>query len=328
MTPLETVNFILSHYNADILQNYKKIEAVFSDLCRDENYKQESNILILAVKAGVPYLLNSIDNSDEWLELKLVERLSKEYGIKNDLALGAIIVWSNAIFSYKKNGVSESKRKNNESNTKSLLKKLLSEGGSENNYLIGKAYLTGVLVKKDIIEYIGIDAKKGYQHLMLASQGRNADAQNYLGYCFEQGIGVSKNLFKAFEYYDKASKKGNLHGKFNLASCFEYGIGVEQDEYKAFSIYQELNDIGYIDAKNKVAWYYENGHIIKRDINKALELYKESANSGNIEAQRYLGEVYHFGIYGEEDIEKAKKWYFLASKNNDSIALQRLSLLS
>lgn len=327
MTPLETVNFILAKYTVDILRNYKKIEAIFSDLCREEKYKQQSNTLLLAVKAGIPYILCSSGEPDEWLELKLVEKLSTEYGLKNELALSAVLAWSNAISNYQNVSKNNSQEHNNKPKNMSLLAKLISEGGSENHYLVGRAYLNGVLIKGNDTEEVGIDANKGYQYLILASQGRHADAQNYLGYCFEQGVGVSKNPSKAFEYYKKASKKGSLHAKYNLASCLEYGIGVEQDEFKALNIYQELSDDGYVDAKNKIAWYYENGHLVHKDLDKALELYKESADAGSSDAQCYLGEIYHFGVYGKEDVEKAKKWYLLASKNNNTKALQRLSLL-
>ena len=327
MTPLETINFILVEYSADILRNYKKIEAIFSDLCKEEKYKQECNTLVLAVKAGIPHALHSRGKPDEWLELKLVEKLTTEYGLRNELALRAVFSWSNAISNYKNIRKTNSQEHNNKPKKRSLLAKLISEGGSENHYLIGRAYLNGTLVKGNDSEEVGVDANKGYQHLILASQGRHADAQNYLGYCFEQGVGVTKNLSKAFEYYKKASKKGNLHAQYNLASCLEYGVGVEQDEQKALSIYQKLSDDGYLDAKSKLAWYYENGHLVHKDLDKALELYKQSADAGNSDAQCYLGEIYHFGEYGKEDIEEAKKWYLLASRNNNTKALQRLSLL-
>ena len=45
-----------------------------------------------------------------------------------------------------------------------------------------------------------------------ANQG-DAVAQNNLGYCYEKGEGVEKNLSKAIEWYKKAAEQENERAK-------------------------------------------------------------------------------------------------------------------
>lgn len=318
MTPTQTLDFILKNYGYDILLEPRRIKAFFMDLCINPEYIQEVNILLLAFEMQIPSELLSHREADELRELTIVKRMTENYGIRKELTLKAIITWSNAIHNY-----------NNKipSCSIAILQRLASQGDANKQYELGKAYLKGNLLQSGYEEYIEKDLQKAFKNFSLSAKSKNSDAQNYVGYCYERGIGVNQDFKKAVQYYKKSAKQNNLHALYNIANCFEYGIGLEQNESKAFELYEELSKKGEADAKYKTAWFYENGIVVEEDIVRALELYKESAKQGSCQAQYYLGKCYQYGYHVNIDNVEAKNWYYLASKNNHSKAKKNLNEL-
>ena len=100
------------------------------------------------------------------------------------------------------------------------------------------------------------DNEKNYSeavkwYLKAAEQGY-ADAQNNLGFCYDNGKGVEKDPKQAVYWYQKAAEQGYASAQFNLGLCYENGKGVEQDQKQALSWYQKAADQGDEDAKAKV----------------------------------------------------------------------------
>ena len=54
-------------------------------------------------------------------------------------------------------------------------------------------------------------------------------AQNNLGVCYENGIGVAEDKRKAFEWYRKAAEQGHVDAQYNLGVCYGDGLGVAKD---------------------------------------------------------------------------------------------------
>jgi len=67
-----------------------------------------------------------------------------------------------------------------------------------------------------------------------------AYAQNILGLIYEEGEGVTKDSFTAFEWYEKAAEQGLLKAKFNLGLCYRYAKGCEKDLAKARTLFEEV----------------------------------------------------------------------------------------
>jgi len=55
------------------------------------------------------------------------------------------------------------------------------------------------------------------------------DAQNGLGSCYEDGLGVDQDYAEAVHWYSLAASQGKASAQHNLALCYENGQGVEQD---------------------------------------------------------------------------------------------------
>lgn len=82
-----------------------------------------------------------------------------------------------------------------------------------------------------------------------AEQG-NANAQNYLGICYEKGSGVSKSETAAVKWYQKSAEQGNLYGQHNLGRCYHLGLGVAQSWAQASNWYQKSAKQGCQAAKD------------------------------------------------------------------------------
>lgn len=319
MKPSEAINYILSNFENDFFKEYRKVEAVFMDLCTDTKHIQEVNTLLIAAKMRIPSRMLEIGRVDGFFEQNSVSKMIEDYGVRSDLAFQAIHTWSDIIYNTKSN-----KKKY------TILKELedsASKGDKEKQFELGKAYLKGFILQDDGKEVIEKDLKKAFHYFMTSARSNHAEAKNYVGLCYDQGIGVSQDYKEAKNFYEQSAKQGSLNALYNLASCYEYGIGISQNESKAFEVYKTLYKHGFVEAIYKIAWFYENGISISVDKRRALKLYKEAAEKGSSQAQYYLAQSYHYPINGKPNIDEAKKWYYLAAKNKHPEANFHLSQL-
>ncbi|MEA1787275.1 serine/threonine-protein kinase [Arenibacter sp. GZD96] len=96
-------------------------------------------------------------------------------------------------------------------------------------------------------------AKKWFQR---AADQNNASAQSYLGYMYHMGLGGSKNIKKAFEFYQKSATNGDMVGMYNLASCYYNGTGTPKNRNLAKIWNQRSCEKGYKHACDFVAKNY------------------------------------------------------------------------
>ena len=75
-------------------------------------------------------------------------------------------------------------------------------------------------------------------HLALAEGGYPL-AECQVGYFYLEGLGVERDLSKAFEWTKKAAGHGDWDAQYNLASFYEEGIGTQADLDLAKYWYQQ-----------------------------------------------------------------------------------------
>jgi len=135
--------------------------------------------------------------------------------------------------------------------------------------------------------YVKLLQKKfleGKQLLLTAADMGNIDALHNLGLVYQQGLGVSIDIPRAFQYFSKAA---------------------ESDHYGACT---RVADILFSGT--------ENGEI-SPDTKKAYEYYYKAATGGNDpDAQNSLGILFEEGISVRKDAKEAFKWYKLAVKTS------------
>ncbi len=77
-----------------------------------------------------------------------------------------------------------------------------------------------------------------------ADQG-DAQAQMHLGYLYEQGLGVERDLERALALYRRAAQAGLADAQYQLGLMYELGIGVPADPDEAQAWYLRAVEQGF-----------------------------------------------------------------------------------
>jgi len=124
----------------------------------------------------------------------------------------------------------------------------------------------------------------------LAEQG-NADAQNNLGWAYEQGSGVKRDFKEAMKWYRLAAEQRSARA--------EYSLGV----------------------------LYYNGSGVAKNLQDAMKWYRMAAAQGDPKAQYNLGFMYANGEGVSQNLSRGYMWWSLAS-NGEGAAWASLDALS
>jgi TPR repeat protein len=141
-----------------------------------------------------------------------------------------------------------------------------------------------------------------------------------LGWCYENGKGVTKDEKEAFKCYSKAAEQGNGSAQSNLGWCYQKGKGVVIDEREAFKWYSKASEQGNADGQVNLAWCYENGKGVTKDEKEAFKWYSKASEQGNAYGQNGVGWCYEKGIGVTKDDKEAAKWYTKAAEQGNSDA--------
>lgn len=125
----------------------------------------------------------------------------------------------------------------------------------------------------------------GVKWLELAAKNNHIQAINNLAICYQQGIGVEKDMKKAFSLYSLAVSKGDAMAEFNVGQAYYFGLGVERNLSKALECVERAADAGCVNAYYMLGQIYENGEKtrdfeIVQDIDTAMAWYSKAAEKG------------------------------------------------
>lgn len=115
---------------------------------------------------------------------------------------------------------------------------------------------------------------------LLADKG-HAQSQLKVGYMYQKGWGVKKDISKAVFWYRKAANQGNRVALNNLGWAYLFGKSVQKDYKRAFDLFTKSADLGYHRAQANLARMYTKGVGVKINYKKAIELNEKAAKQGN-----------------------------------------------
>ena len=116
----------------------------------------------------------------------------------------------------------------------------------EEMYELGKKYYVSQEYT-EAVKWYKLSAEQGY-----------AQAQNYIGYCYQHGKGVKKDYEEAVKWYRLSAEKGNSYAQYMLGNCYYNGHGVNQNYEEAVKWYKLSADNGDSLAKDKLKkWGYK-----------------------------------------------------------------------
>ena len=135
-----------------------------------------------------------------------------------------------------------------------------------------------------------------------------------LGLMYRDGLGVSCDYQKAFEYFEHANLLlDDGYSNFMLARCYENGNGVSINKKTAFDLYQKASDKEFKIATLYLGYCFERGIGVKKNINKALEIYRENLEVKSpwikATANLYMGRVYYHGIGVSTNLDTALTYF-------------------
>ena len=110
----------------------------------------------------------------------------------------------------------------------------------------------------------------------------NAKAVEWFRKSAEQGNA------RAVEWYRKSAEQGNDYAQYYLGYMYENGLGVSQDNAKAMEWFRKSAEQGYTDAQYQLGYMYHNGIGVSKDHTKAAEWYSKAAKGGDVRARNIL----------------------------------------
>lgn len=137
-----------------------------------------------------------------------------------------------------------------------------------------------------------------FRHYCNAADFGDAKGAFYVGYMYEHGEGVQRNIKSAVEWYTKSAEMGNRGAQHNLGFFYYSGTGVEQNLKLAYEFFMMAAKQGKVDSMLNIGVMYENGEYVAKDYHKALEWYRKAADNGNSDGERFYNALQYRMLRG------------------------------
>jgi TPR repeat protein len=123
-----------------------------------------------------------------------------------------------------------------------------------------------------------------------AAELGGAHAQNSLGYCLHEGLGVEKNRDEALRLFRLSAEQGNRFGQESLARAYYEPdfAGLPQNPVEAFRLLTLSAGQGWHWSQFHLGEFYEKGFGTNPDMAKARRWYEDAAKAGNTAAKAAL----------------------------------------
>lgn len=155
----------------------------------------------------------------------------------------------------------------------------------------------------------------------LAREGHGR-AQNNIGACFIDGLGVEPNLELAREWLELAAEAGDPVGQRNLARLCLKGLGGPQDTVRAAELYRLAAAAGDAPAQDMLSFLLFEGEIEPAEAGEARRWAEAAATQGVAAAMTRLGLILHqetsSGAAGTPDESEAATWWRKAAEAGDA----------
>ena len=186
--------------------------------------------------------------------------------------------------------------------------------------------LLSVSAVRQFTSFFGAEADDKIEQLRKDAEQGDAVSQFELGWCYDFGEGVEKDMKQAAEWYRKAADQGVANAQFNLGNCYLNGEGVEKDPKMAVHWYRKAAEQGNAYAQFNLGCCYLNGEGVEKDLKQAVYWYRKAADQGNAYARFNLGQCYFNGKGVEKDLKQGAEWFRKAAEQGDADAQYNIGL--
>ena len=112
--------------------------------------------------------------------------------------------------------------------------------------------------------------------LPLANDG-NIDAQAYIGYLYEKGLGVIQNYGTAIEWYKKAGSKGSFQAQHSLGMLYFTGEGISLNHPLAYEWFIKASEHNFPPSLYMLGLMYHQGHSVDINFERARVWFLKAA---------------------------------------------------
>ncbi|MBO4926669.1 MAG: sel1 repeat family protein [Clostridiales bacterium] len=161
--------------------------------------------------------------------------------------------------------------------------------------------------------------EKSFQMFRESAEAGHPFACFSLGRCYENGMGVEKDLEKAYEWYRKAAAAGDVNAWLALGKFFDTGTYVERDPKEAAMWLERAAAKDHPIAMIGLGQKYVRGEGVERDHAKALELFTAAHEKDKKIGSYVLGEAIADGIGCKKDYQKAAE--LMKESHDNGLAL-------
>ncbi|MFK4769570.1 tetratricopeptide repeat protein [Rhizobium sp. ZW T2_16] len=151
----------------------------------------------------------------------------------------------------------------------------------------------------------------------------NARAQNNIGACFAEGLGVASDRPLALKWLTLSAEAGDPVGQRNCAAFYMQGsdaIGSDADPARAAKLYRLAAEQGDAPAQDMLSWLLLEGEIIPSDPAEAKSWAEQAAEAGIAASMTRLGMLYHNALGVERDPAQAVYWWRKGAAGDDADA--------
>ncbi|MDQ0504044.1 tetratricopeptide repeat protein [Xanthobacter agilis] len=154
----------------------------------------------------------------------------------------------------------------------------------------------------------------------LAREGHGR-AQNNIGACFIDGLGVEQNLELAREWLELSADSGDPVGQRNLARLCLKGLGGAQDTTRALELYRLASEAGDAPAQEMLSFLLFEGTSVPSDPAESKRWATAAAAQGIGSAMTRLGLMAHLDAVSAAptapDDSEAANWWRKAAEAGD-----------
>jgi len=178
---------------------------------------------------------------------------------------------------------------------------------SEDDILYYKAcYLFHV--KKDYEQ-----AFKFYQ--ATADKTKLADAEYWIAYCYEYGLGTQKNQTESLKYYQFAANQNHTEALCKLGEH-----SAKESETRSFEYYLKAAQLNNANAQYIVGTCYQTGKGVNSNYDEAFKYYSLAAKQKLSIAQYHVGYAFMNGLGVSIDLQSAFHFFMLSAKQDEPLA--------
>lgn len=137
------------------------------------------------------------------------------------------------------------------------------------------------------------------------AQAGDARARAMLGFAYEHGYGVPRDVATAMVLYEQAAAQGLAVVQHDLGTRYFLGEGVPQDRTRAAAWWRRAAEQGLAAAQLNLGLVYARGLGVERDDAIAAHWLEAAADQGNARAEYALGVLYATGRGLPQDLALA-----------------------